>query len=120
VLSEDTLSDDADLRAVNVRRLLSLLRRLALLRGTPYVFEPNDGTLRRGVQRGFETLLTALYERGALAGATADEAFQVLVDGDAGAGQLVVELKVAPSLPLRFITIRLVTGGERGLEVVAA
>ena len=46
-LSQDTLADDAEIRPVNVRRLLSLLRRLALLRGVDYVFEPNDDTFRR-------------------------------------------------------------------------
>ena len=40
VLSADTLSDDPDLRPINVRRLLILLRRLALRLGATYVFEP--------------------------------------------------------------------------------
>lgn len=126
VLSGDTLSRDVDLRSINVRRLLSLLRRVALRHGTQYIFEPNDATFRRGVQRGFEALLNELYQRGAFTGATPDQAFRVLT-GDppntaqsVDEGQLVVELKVAPSLPLRFLTVRLVSNGERGLQVLAA
>ena len=43
--------DDLDVRPINVRRLLALLRRAALLHGTRYVFEPNDDSLRRRIQR---------------------------------------------------------------------
>jgi phage tail sheath protein FI len=35
------------------------------------------------------------------------------------AGRLIVELKVAPSMPLEFLTVRLVRSGER-LSVEAA
>ena len=126
VLSADTLSTDVDVRPINVRRLLALLRRAALLHGTRYVFEPNDDALRRRVQRGFENLLGLMYRLGAFSGATASEAFRVEV-GDppntrpsVDAGRLIVELKVAPSLPLRFLTVRLVERGERGLQVEAA
>src|SRR5205814_10036239 len=52
-LAADTLSLDDDLRPINVRRLLSLLRRRALQVGVRYVFEPNDDSFRRLVERGF-------------------------------------------------------------------
>jgi hypothetical protein len=123
VLDADTLSDDFDFRPINVRRLLALLRRAALLHGTRYVFEPNDDALRRRIQRGFEDLLGLMFRLGAFAGATASEAFRVDV-GDPpnsrpsiDAGRLIVELKVAPSLPLRFITVRLVEHADRGLRL---
>ena len=105
-LASDTLALDVDHRALNVRRLLNLLRRAAVLNGTPYVFEPNDGALRRRIQRGFEELLGRLFDLGAFAGATRTDSFQVSVHSDEA--QLVVELKVAPSLPLRFLVVRLV------------
>jgi phage tail sheath protein FI len=117
-LSADTLSLDADLRPINVRRLLTLLRRLALRVGPSYVFEPNDDAFRRMIQRGFEEVLDQLYLRGAFAGATASAAYRV----DASAlntprnveqGQFIVELRVAPSLPMTFLTVRLVHSGER-------
>lgn len=119
IASADTLSPVADWRPVNVRRLMCLLRRLALQRGVTYVFEPNGPTLRRTVERGFEALLDQLYRRGALAGASARQAFEVHVGDDVNtpqrrdAGQFWVELKVAPALPLSFLTVRLVRSGER-------
>lgn len=124
-LSQDTLADDPDLRPVNVRRLIALLRRLALLRGVDYVFEPNDAVFRRSVQRGFEATLTRLYVLGAFAGATADQAFRVEIGSPPNtrvtldAGQLIVELKVAPSRPLAFITVRLVGEADSGFRVDA-
>lgn len=122
-LSADTLAHDIALRPINVRRLLTLLRRLALRRGSGYVFEPNGPVLRRAVQRGFEILLEELFRRGAFAGASAAQAFRVVTDegvntrGSVEAGRLIVELRVAPSLPMRFIAVRLAHSGER-LSVV--
>ena len=115
-----------DFRPINVRRLLALLRRAALLHGTLYVFEPNDDALRRRIQRGFEELLGLMFRLGAFAGATASEAFRVDV-GDPpnsrpsiDAGRLIVELKIAPSLPLRFVTVRLVEHADRSLHLETA
>jgi hypothetical protein len=121
VLNNDTLSRDEDLRPINVRRLLLLLRRLAVRLGPTYVFEPNDPAFRRSVQRGFESLLDSLFLRGAFAGATAGTSYQVVIDSSVNSSQAVdqgrftVELRVAPSLPLRFLSIRLVQTGDRTL-----
>lgn len=118
-LSADTLALDDDLRPINVRRLLSLLRRVALLRGQLYVFEPLSDVFRRSVQRGFEATLSELFRRGAFAGAIANEAFRVEVGippntaHDLDNGRFIVNLKVAPSRPLAFLTIRLLQIGER-------
>jgi phage tail sheath protein FI len=105
-LSADTLSEDDAVRPINVRRLLILIRRQALRLGADYVFEPNDATLARAVRQGFEALLGSLYVRGAFAGRTAAESFRVVTDATvnppegAELGRFVVELRVAPSLPL--------------------
>ncbi len=120
-LSADTLAaeDEVELRPINVRRLLILLRRLALLRGMAYVFEPNGPQLRRAVQGGFDLLLGDLFRRGAFAGATAAQSFLVVTDDtintprDADAGRFIVELRVAPSLPMRFLSVLLAQSGER-------
>lgn len=118
-LSADTLSDEPELRPINVRRLLILLRRLALRRGISYVFEPNDDVLKRAVDRGFTFLLTDLFRRGAFAGATPAESFRVVTGGaintnaDRDNGRFFVELRIAPSLPFKFLTIRLTQNGER-------
>ena len=120
--SEETLSDDAELRGVGVRRLMILLRRLALREGDTYVFEPNDPSFRRMVQRQFDAILGNLYVRGAFAGATHQEGYRVVTDDtvnppeNVDLGRLVIELRVAPSRPLAFLTVRLVQTGA-GLTV---
>jgi hypothetical protein len=119
-LGSDTLSDDADLRQINVRRLLSLLRRLALKLGATYVFEPHSQVFQRSVKRGFEAMLDRMFTLGAFAGATPATSYQVVVDQSLNTpqsmeqGRFIVELRVAPSLPLRFLTVRLVHNGDRG------
>jgi len=124
-LSEDTLAD-GDARPIGVRRLLDLLRRLVELHGPAYAFEPNDARLRRRVQRTFTAVMRELLARGAFSGASATEAFQVRTGEppntrqDAEQGRLLVELRVAPSRPLRFLTVRLVSGAAGGVEVQEA
>jgi len=118
-LCQLTLNDDPDYSPINVRRLLSFLRKTALRAGTEYVFEPNGDEFRRAVQRGFETLLDSLLLLGAFAGRTAREAFQVVTDNSVNTrqameeGNFTVELRVAPSLPMRFLTIRLLQTADR-------
>ena len=125
LLDSDTLSGDEDLREINVRRLLILLRRQALRLGVTYVFEPNSDAFRRTVDRGFTEMLDGMFERGAFAGATPATAYQVVTDNSLNTpqsvelGRFIVELRVAPSLPMRFLTIRLVQTSDRttALEV---
>ncbi len=117
-LSELTLAPDSDLQPINVRRLLSFLRKEALRAGVDYVFEPNGDEFRRAVQRGFEKLLDRLFIRGAFSGRISREAYQVVADDNLNAklqdrGQFVVELRVAPSVPMRFLRIRLLQTADR-------
>jgi phage tail sheath protein FI len=120
-LNADTLSLDPDLRPINVRRLLILLRRAALKRGAYYVFEPNGPALRRLVQHAFEDLLNQLFVRGAFAGDTRATSYEVVTDDSINTpqsmelGRFRVDLKVAPSVPMSFVTVRLVQTGERGV-----
>ncbi len=120
-LNADTLGPGPvdDLRPLSARRLLQLLRRLALREGQAWVFEPHDGAFRRGVQRSLEALLRGLFERGAFAGRRADDSFQVVAASEAlnnrasvDAGRFIVELRVAPAEPMVFVTIRLVRSGD--------
>jgi len=114
ILDADTLSDEPEWRQVNVRRLMSLIRRVALRRGAAYMFEPNGPVLRRAIERGFGQTLDHLFERGAFAGRTTQEAYRLVTDVTAGDGaRVVVEIAVAPSQPLRFLTVRLAQAGER-------
>jgi len=119
-LGASTLSDDPALQALNVRRLLILLRRLALRDGQRWVFEPIGPALVRSVERGFGALMAAMFERGAFAGDRREQAWQVAVDASGDdVGRFVVELRVAPSRPLQYLVVRLVRQGEQlsALEV---
>jgi phage tail sheath protein FI len=75
----------------------------------------------RSVRRGFEAMLDSLFMRGAFAGATAETSYRVVTDTSVNTpeavdqGRFTVELRVAPSLPLRFMTIRLLQTGDRTL-----
>jgi hypothetical protein len=123
VLSQDTLTWDPDLREINVRRLLMLLRRLAYRVGVRYVFEPNNDAFRRTVQRNFQAVMESLYENGAFRGKTPSESFQINTGQSVNppqsveVGRFFIELKVAPSLPMKFLTVKLVQIGERGFVI---
>lgn len=119
----ETLSLEVDLQPLNVRRLMILLRRLCLREGHRLVFAPNSPQLRARVRRAFEQVLSDLFVRGAFAGTSPERAFQVVADDSVNptqsvdAGRLVLELRVAPSKPLSFITVRLVQQGTSALAV---
>lgn len=125
-MTADTLSLDERLRPVNVRRLIMLLRRLALREGNRLVFEPNDRSVRNRLRTLFEDLLRRLYVAGAFAGSGVTEAFRVVADDSVNppssldAGRLIVELRVAPSRPTEFLIIRLLQNAERDLLAVEA
>ncbi len=125
-VGQDTLSVEAALRPVNVRRLMILLRRLVRREGDTYVFRPNDAQFRRLVQMRFERLLADMYRRGAFAGATPDQAYQVAtgfsvnLPESVDQGRFVVEIRVAPSRPMQFVTVRLVMTGAGSVEITEA
>ncbi|MFM7102859.1 MAG: phage tail sheath C-terminal domain-containing protein, partial [Verrucomicrobiota bacterium] len=118
-LAADTLSSDPELHPINVRRLLHLLRRAALRLGATYVFEPMNDAFIRTVHHAFENLMLHLFARGALAGRSPADSFQVNTGPSVNPpesrelGRFIVEIKVAPALPLRFLTLRLVQTGDR-------
>jgi hypothetical protein len=119
-LSADTLAGagtDRELLQITVRRTLSLLARAAREYGADYVFEPLDDTLRRGIQRRLEQICGTLLNLGAFAGTTPDQSYRVTVASPPNTaqtamdGQLIVEIMAAMSVPLRFLTLRLVVAG---------
>ncbi|HET8798421.1 MAG TPA: hypothetical protein VFO89_12075 [Thermoanaerobaculia bacterium] len=122
-LDADTLSTDEDVRPLNVRRLLILVRRAALRTGNLYTFEPHGLALRNTVKRGFESMLSSMFARGAFAGRNESTAFQVVTDETVNTpqgvdqGRFVAELRIAPSRPLSFLTIRLLQRGEASSAV---
>ncbi|MFD8778389.1 hypothetical protein [Streptomyces sp. NPDC059916] len=122
-LGADTLSADTDLGELTVRRLLSLLRRVMLQTGQRYVMEPAGPQLRRTLRRGCEAALTLLLRRGAFAGTSPRDCYRISVrDRDARTlsgdeASVVVEIAVAPTVPLRFLTVRLVQFPDRSLTL---
>ena len=121
--SEDTLGGESALERVHVRRLLILLRRVALREGQRAVFEPHGPELQRRLHHEFRQLLGELFHRGAFEGVDAEEAFRVVVDetnnrpASIEQGKLFVELQVAPAAALTFVTVRLITAGPGRLVV---
>jgi phage tail sheath protein FI len=108
-----TLSSDPAWRYLNVRRLFNYLEE-SILEGTQWVvFEPNDLDLWQRVKRTINAFLTRTWREGALFGATPDAAFFVKCDSETNppdvvdAGQLIVEIGVAPVKPAEFVIFRI-------------
>ncbi len=108
-----TLSSDPLWKYVNVRRLLIFLEK-SIIAGTQWVvFEPNDISLWAWVKHSIEQFLSGVWRRGALAGATPDEAFFVKCDrttmtqDDLDNGRVIVLIGVAPVKPAEFVIWRL-------------
>ncbi|HEU4323601.1 MAG TPA: phage tail sheath subtilisin-like domain-containing protein [Roseiflexaceae bacterium] len=107
-----TLSSDASWRYINVRRLFCMIEE-SIYEGTQWVvFEPNDMDLWERVKRTITAFLTRVWRDGALFGATPGEAFYVKCDADLNpaevrdAGQLIVEVGLAPVKPAEFVVFR--------------
>jgi Bacteriophage tail sheath protein len=107
-----TVSSDSDWRYVNVRRLLMMIEKAIGLSCQWAVFEPNNVFTRSKLHLALTSFLLALWQRGALMGASAREAFFVRCNEDNNPsaardnGQLLAEVGVAPSKPFEFIVLR--------------
>lgn len=108
-----TLSSDPAWRYINVRRLFNYLEE-SILNGTNWaVFEPNDEALWARLRRTISAFLVNEWRKGALFGATPDEAFFVKCDAETNpsegidAGQVVCLVGVAPVKPAEFVIFRL-------------
>ncbi|AZP15880.1 phage tail sheath family protein [Streptomyces aquilus] len=100
-------------RYVNVRRLFLFIEE-SLQEGLRWaVFQPNDLSLRKRVERTVSEFLTRVWTDGALFGASAAEAFHVKIDDENNPpavrdlGRLVVEIGVAPVRPAEFVVVRI-------------
>jgi phage tail sheath protein FI len=115
-----TLSDDAEWRYINVRRLFNYIE-TSILSGTQWVvFEPNDLELWQRIRRTVAAFLLGMWRDGALFGATPEQAFYVKCDAETNppdvvdAGYVVIEVGVAPVKPAEFVVFRIAqlpTGG---------
>jgi len=117
-----TLSSESSWTYVNVKRLMMMIEKSLEVALQWAVFEPNDSSLRLAVSGAISIFLEAVYEAGALAGATDAQAFYVKCDATnnladvTDAGQFVAEVGVAPAIPAEFIVFR-VGRTQDGLEV---
>jgi phage tail sheath protein FI len=114
-----TLSSDPEWRYLNVRRLFNFVSE-SIMEGTQWaVFEPNDQRLWTQLRISAANFLTRVWRDGALFGSTPAEAFYVKCDAETNppdvveAGQVVVEVGIAPVKPAEFVIFRIsqFTGG---------
>lgn len=104
---------DPEYRYVPVRRYTIYLRQ-SIYRGTQWaVFEPNDAPLWAALKANIDDFLMGEFRKGALAGATPAQAFDVKCDAElnpvseVNAGRVNMEVRFAPLKPAEFVVIRI-------------
>lgn len=108
-----TVSSNSLWRYINVRRLFIFVEETIKANTNWVVFEPNDELLWVRVKRTIEVFLTNLWRGGALAGASAGEAFFVdvgpntMTQDDIDNGRLICVIGVAPVKPAEFVIFRI-------------
>jgi uncharacterized protein len=107
-----TLSSDTDWKYINVRRLFIYVEK-SIYNGTQWVvFEPNNDQLWALVRQSISAFLTTVWQTGALAGTTQDQAFFVQCDrttmtqDDLDNGRLICIIGLAPVFPAEFVIFR--------------
>jgi uncharacterized protein len=120
-----TASDDPAWRDVTARRVVTeIVRRLDTFM-TGLVDEPNDVRLWVRIMRELTAYLDGLYQRGALRGATADDAFFVKCDSETNppevgaTGQVVTRIGVALAAQAEVVVLNVVRTTD-GTTVQAA
>jgi uncharacterized protein len=102
---------DESYRPANVHRLLIALLRSVRRVGEDLVFKNNDEALWRRLRERTEGMLAGFWAEGALAGATAREAFDVRCDrstmtqADLDAGRVVLRLAFTAAAPIVHLTV---------------
>jgi phage tail sheath protein FI len=109
-----TTSDDPDWKYINVRRLFIMLRR-SLEEGTQWVvFEPNEPRTWERLTTDVDEFLKVLWGEGYFAGDTPTDSYFIRCNADTNprvqreAGQLLMEVGVAPALPTEYIIFNVV------------
>jgi len=105
--------NDNEWRYVSVRRLFNMIEESAQKATSFAVFEPNDASTWLKVKAMIESFLYGLWQQGALAGPTSDDAYFVnvglgktMTPQDVLEGRLIVEIGVAAVRPAEFIILR--------------
>lgn len=108
-----TCSSDGNWKYVNVRRLFIFIEESIRVNTNWAVFEPNDEMLWSRVEGTIRVFLTTQWRNGALAGATAEEAFFInigkstMTEDDILNGRLICVIGVAPVRPAEFVIFRI-------------
>lgn len=113
-----TLSGREERRPLGARRLVLTIRRRLAAALAGLAFEPNDPALWRRLARTVDAYLRDLYERGALRGASPEDAYAVRCDERTNppesrdAGRLTAEIEVAPAAARETIVLRMHIGPQ--------
>jgi phage tail sheath protein FI len=120
-----TLSSDPEWRYINVRRLFNYVSE-SIVEGTQWaVFEPNDRRLWTQMRISVSNFLSRTWREGALFGATPEQAFFVKCDDETNppevieAGQVVIEIGIAPVKPAEFVIFRISQFTAGAAEITA-
>ena len=105
------------------RRLIHLLVRAIRRVAEPLVFDTNGPELWLSLVRSITTVLLAAWRAGALKGDQPGQAFQVICDASINPpdqidqGMVVCLVRVAPAVPMEFITLRVAVSADGQLQV---
>jgi phage tail sheath protein FI len=108
-----TTASDRNWQYVNIRRLFEYLEE-SIQEGIGWaVFEPNNKSLWKKLERSIGDFLNKTWRDGALFGAKAEDAYYVRIDdvlnpfSEQQLGRLHIEIGVRPSYPAEFIIVRI-------------
>lgn len=113
IMGARTVSSDPNVRFINVRRLLCMVRAALELTTRWVVFEPNGPHTRASLAATISRFLNQLWTQGALVGASAAAAYRVTCDdtnnppATQAVGQLFADIALAPSVPFEYVLLRL-------------
>jgi len=101
-----------DWRYISVRRTVIFIEQSIKYAAEPYVFEPNTASTWSNMKALLVNFLTNVWQSGALAGATAEDAFSVdvglgstMTPVDILDGYMRISVKIAVTRPAEFIVI---------------
>lgn len=105
--------NDNDWRYIPVRRLFNMIEESTKKASYFAVFEPNDAATWLKVKAMIDSFLYGIWQQGALAGSTAEQAYFVniglgktMTQQDILEGRMIVEIGIAAVRPAEFIVLR--------------
>ena len=113
LISDATMADSRAWRAGGVSRLMGIVLRAARTMGQDVMFEPNGPLIWNRLRGQMEQFLDGLRQRGALAGRSPAEAYDVRCDGstmtdaDLDAGRTIMTVSFTAAFPIERINVSL-------------